>query len=256
MAEIDPVAHYGFQRSEIPSQALEKLDLLGSDIQHHADIEVIRRTADMEKEHDDISIPYHIKVPMAHMEFQLKTLSVPAFLFGIQGRLFDTPAFLEKIMGPGIKALKNAATGRGDVAAHLQKAGRYKTLRHLILVTSKTSPKKALKIVMEKNPHGLSEEGAKKLILMAGKAMSLIGKKPRQIGYGLGFLTAVLAGAAYYFAGRIYISAYISAFLPVPNPVIIADGLAGLLALGIGYMVARIYAKHALQKSLEDLFKK
>lgn len=253
MAEINPVALYSFDRGNIPQQPLDKLDLLGPDIQHHSDIQAIHRHKELEEERDDISIPYHIKAPMAQVEFKLKDkLEVPAFLFGTQGVLYDMPPFLEKIMSPGIKALKHAGLGQGDVAKHIQKAGRYRTLRHLILATSKLGPKKALIAVMGKNPIGLPEESAQKLIMMSKQALSLIGKKPQQIGSALGFLICALIFAAYYFAAR----PAISPELPNANMALGVDVLGGLGALAIGYIVAKSYIKSALQKSLESLFSK
>ncbi|MEM7650511.1 MAG: hypothetical protein AAF204_00315 [Pseudomonadota bacterium] len=251
MAEIDPIAHYDFDRNGIPSQALEKIDKLGADIQHHANINIIHRHAELEKDRDDISIPYHIKAPLARVTFRLKDrLDVPAFLFGIQGALHDMPPFLEKIMSPGIKSLKAAAMGQGDSAQHLQKAGRYRTLKNLILATSKYSPKKALRITMEQNPLGLSEDNAKKMILMTKQALSLIGKKPAQIGLSIGALVAAFIGAGYVLAAR----TSLIVLLPQTNLAIALDGLCALLCAGVGYIITKAYAKHAVQKSLTKLF--
>ena len=252
MATIDPVAFYSFERAEIPKKALDKLDLLESDIQHHADIQVVRRPKEIEQEHDDISIPYHIKAPMADVMFRIKTLEVPAFLFGIQGVLYDAPSFLEKVMGPGIKSLKLAGQGHGDVAAHLQKAGRYRTLRTLILATAKAGPKKALKLVMDRTPLGLSEDSAKKLVILAHNAIGLIGKKPKMIGIALGLLIALGSGGGYYVAGR----EAIMPLLPSTQMGLAVDALAALIALGGGYMIGDMYKKAALKKALESLFAK
>lgn len=251
LAEIDPIAHYGFDRENMPPKPLEIIDELGSDIQHHTNIEVIRRHAEMERERDDIMIPYHIKAPMAEVEVTLKEkLPVPAFMFGIQARLYYMPPFLEKIMGPGIKALKQAAHGQGDVAALLQKAGRYKTLRHLILATSKTKPKKALDLVMQANPIGLSGDNTKKMVLMAAQALSLMSKRPRRIGIALGILLAAALGGAYYAAGR----AQLAPMLPaIPNAALIADALAGLVCIGIAAFAAKAYTDSSVKKALKNL---
>ena len=253
LAEINPIAHYDFERDGIPLPAQEKLDILGSDIQHHSDIQVVHRHKELEQERDDISIPYHIKVPMAHVEFKLKEkLDIPAFLFGTQGRLWDMPPFLEKTMAPGIKALKHAALGQGNVAAHLQKAGRYRTLRHLILATSKAGPKKALRIILEKNPIGLEEENTKKIIMMAQQALGLIGKKPKQTGFIIGALITAAIGAAYYIAGR----DILLPLLPQANLTLVADGVCALIAVGIGYICGHTYTKRAIHSALEKLFSK
>ena len=252
MAQIDPVCHYGFQRDEIPKQALDKLDLLGSDIQHHADIEVVRRTADMEREHDDIGILYHIKVPMAHVGFELKNLAVPAFLFGIQGQLYDASAFIEKITSPGIKALKRAALGQGDVAKLLGDAGKYRSLRDIILDTSRMKPKKAMEKALRDNPLGLPEETAKKLIIMSQKALQLLNKKPKQIGTIIGFVTAAAIGAAYFVLGR----EALPPMIPMPNAQLLSDGIGACAAALVGYLVGSTYINISLKKSLTAILAK
>ncbi|HOO82168.1 MAG TPA: hypothetical protein PK513_06675 [Alphaproteobacteria bacterium] len=253
-AEINPVGLYSFDRTTIPQQALEKLDLLGSDIQHHSNIQIIHRHKELEQERNDISIPYHIKVPMAHVTFMLKEkLEIPAFLFGTQAKLYDMPPFLEKITAPGIKALKAAAMGQGDAASLIQKAGRYRTLREILLATSKLGPKKTLKVIEEKNPIGLSEDTTRKLVLMACKAIGFLGKKPRQISIALGLLITAGLGAFYWYIGK----AALLPYLPHTNNIaLLTDGIAGLTALGAGYVTAKTYLKRAMQKSLESLFSK
>ena len=79
-----------------------------------------------------------------------------------------------------------------------KKPENIKTLRSLILATSKLKPKKALETVLEQNPIGLSEENTKKMILMAAQALKLLGKRPQQIGMVLGALVAAGLGGAYF----------------------------------------------------------
>lgn len=253
MAQIDPVGHYGFQRDEIPKQALDRLDALGSDIQHHADIEIIKRTADMEREHDDIVILYHIKVPMAQVGFDVKGLAVPAFLFGKQGLLYDASSFLEKITSPGIKALKRAALGQGDVAKLLSQAGKYKMLRTIITDTSRMKNKKVLMKAMKENRLGLSEETAKKLIIMSQKALDLLNKQPKQIGMILGLIVAAAGTAGYYFAGQDIVTPMIPADLGV-DPKMLGIAGAGIGSAIAGYIIGGLYIKISLNRSLKSLF--
>ena len=252
MTEINAIAHYNFDRENIPEPALKKIDDLQSNIQHHSEIKVIHKSNEQEKEHGDITIPYHFKVPMAQIVFKIKTLNVPAFLFGTQGTLYDTPPFLEKIMGPGIKALKLAAHGQGNVENHLQKAGRYKTLKHLILTTSRTSLKKALESTLKENPIGLSKTNTKKLVMMAKTALGHIGKRPKQNGYIIGAATAVALGLGYYFIGRPIILEQLSQ----QNLKLGADIAFGILSLGAGAFAAKIYTKQKIRKALEALLAK
>lgn len=244
------IGNFDFDREVVPPKAIKIIENMGADLQHHTIIGITERPQDTEKEQKNIEIFYHVKVPTAQAEFQMKSLTVPAYIFGTQGMLFDTPPFLEKIMGSGIKALQSAAKGHGDVNEHLQKAGRYKTLGQIILATSKTTSEKALRAIMQKNSIGLSEEGCKKLIIMTKMALKLIGKRPRQIGYALGLLSALGLGAAYFMLLRAKIS------LPLPLPQEAIDGCAAIAALAIGYFISDIYAKKAIHKSLQSLLGK
>lgn len=253
LAEINPTALYQIDRQTIPPQALEKLDRLGSDIQFHANIEVVEHHKELERQRDTLSIAYHLRVPMAHMTFTLKEkLKFPAILFGIQGRLYDTPPFLEKIIGPGIKNLKAAAIGQGDAASLIQKAGRYRTLREILLATSKFGPKKALKIIAEKNPIGLSEDGTRKLVLMAHKAIDRLDTKPRIISFLLGASTAAALTAAYWALARALLMPHLP---PINNITLIADIAAMLCALSTSYALAKTCFRSMMQKSLENLFR-
>ena len=110
--------------------------------------------------------------------------------------------------------------------------------------------KKALKKTLADNPMGLSEESAKKLIIMSQKALGLLNKKPQQIGMALGIGIALLTGGAYFLAGRFMVIPMI----PLAQAPLIADGLGALAALGAGYLAGRFYTGQALKKSLNALF--
>ena len=252
MAEIDPILDYGFERTAIPPEILKILDNLGPQIQDHAEIKILERHQDTEKERDDIAIAYHIKIPMADVTFQIKKKNLQALLFGNKARLYYVPTFLMAIMKPGLNALKTAATGQGDTAKLLKTAGRYKTLRRIIVNTSRSGPKKALIAAERENPLGITDKQIKSCIVMAGRAFNNLNKKPRQIGYGIATATGLLIAAMYFTMLR----SIMLPMLPNTNLAIACDAIIITIGLGIGYFIGDAYSKTALKKSVETLFKK
>jgi hypothetical protein len=242
---------YDYDKTKLKDKTIQVIDALGADIQHHAYIGAVERPKDTEQQTTTIDIFFHIKAPTADIEFEIKgktktLMVIPGYVFGRLGAVYETPPFLEKILTPGIKSLKLAAMAQGNVADHIRKSGRYRTLRQIILITAKTTPQKALEAILEKNPIGLTEENTKKLIVMAEEALKHIGKRPRQIGYALGGLVAMAIGTAYIEILR--------GNLPPNMPQIVMDAIAVICALAGGYMLSDSYAKAAIQKSLKNLF--
>ena len=252
IAEIDTIADYGFERTAIPPEILKILDNLGPKIEEHAQINILERHQDTEKERDDIAIAYHIKVPMADVTFQIKNKNMNALLFGNKARLYYVPTFLMAIMKPGLSALKSAAMGQGDAAKLLKTAGQYKTLRRIIVNTSRAGPKKALKAAERENPLGITDKQIKNCIVMAGRAFNNLNKKPRQIGYGIAIGIGAIFSAIYFLALRLVLTP----MLPNANIALACDALIIMAALGIGYFIGNTYSKTALKKSVETLFKK
>lgn len=246
-AEIELITHYDFDKENLKPEIVPIIENLGSTIQEHAIIGLVERHKDDEKETQNIEIFYHIKAPIADAAFTLKSLEIPALIFGTQGDVYNAPPFLEKILDKGIKALKSAAKGEGNVAQNLQTAGRYKTLRLIIMASAKTSPAKALKAVMARTPIGLSEDTAKKLITMTSMALKTIGKKPKIMGVALGSAITTAAFLTYIFALK-------SQIIPqIPAPEITVDAGAALIAAGIGYLAGSWYTKTTIQKILSKL---
>lgn len=245
------IGNYDYDKSNLQDKTIRVLEHLGEQIQYHTFIGANDRPKDTEKQTTTIDILLHIKAPTANIEFEIKgktktLMTIPAYMFGRLGAVYETPPFLEKILTPGIKSLRLAAQGQGDVAAHIRKSGRYRTLRQIIMMTAKTNPRAALGGILEKNPIGLSEENTKKLIVMAQQALKHIGKRPRQIGYVLGILTATGLLALYY--------QFLQGMLPTNMPPIVIHSIALICAATAGYILSDIYAKTSIQKTLKNLF--
>ena len=245
-SEIELVTSYDFDRENLRPDVIEVVEEQGAEIRHHSIIGLVERAQDDEKKTQTIEVFYHIKAPIADTTFKLKSLEIPALVFGTQGMIRNTPPFLEKIMGKGMKELQSAAKGQGDVAAHLQNAGRYKTLRLIIMATAKTSPAKALKAVMERTPIGLSEDTAKRLITMTTHALKHIGKKPKMLGIAIGGITAALLFAGFFIFGKAHIP-------QLPVPPIAIDAAATILSATLGFVIGRAYTKSAVQSALKKL---
>lgn len=250
MAEIDAFIDYDYDREKLSERVIEQIDRLGPELPEHVQIAPI--IMGREQERDEIALPYQVRVPHADVIFKIKSMEVGAYMFGTRGMLLKMPYFLEKIMGPGIKQLKAAGAGKGNVAENLQKAGRYKTLRQIILASSKLGPEKALHAVLDKNPIGISEDVTRKLIILADRAMRLITKKPRQIGTAIGIILAGGLFGGYFHALR---QIAVTSIPPLPMIYNVIDALVLIIGSWIAVLTIQIIAASAMKKALAGLMK-
>ena len=248
MVEIDAFANFEYEKEKLPDKIVAQIEIM-DEKQREQHIQFTPVIMGREHERDNIVIPYQIRVPHANVVFKIKNLEVPAFMFGLQAMLLGTPSYLEKIMAPGIKSLQKAGKGQGDIAEELKKAGRYKTLRHIILAASRQGHGRALLTVLKNNPVGLSEDSAQKLILLADRALRLITKKPRIYGTISGTLGAGGLYAAYFYALRAPLLTAVK--MPVINPLF--DGLIFIIGAALAVMSVKYFAAHAMHKALDAL---
>lgn len=171
----------------------------------HAQIRIIEdRTKDAELEqlskHDEYIIPYHVKLPWGDIVFSYKGKALGGKLFGYNPVILDMMPLVEKIIGPGLKALSQAAQGQGDIGALLGKAIRYRTIADAFAATIPYPPRRAFSIMRENYPFAISDNVLQMMIRNAGLAMKHLTKKPRMNGLAIGaVITAILYGA--YFLG-------------------------------------------------------
>lgn len=263
-AEIDVLCTSAFTREQIPPRLMSVMETKARELPTLARIEPVENKINPPAEKnqvqngkaesavsDEIILDYRVHLPYADAEFRLgKAMTLRTFLLGTQAGIADAPPFLEKIMENGLKSLNDAAAGRGNVAAKIQAAGRYRTIRQAIIAGARHSKGKAARLVAKNNPLGLSNAGIKSMVIDAENAMNNITAKPRRNGAIGG---ALIAGILYglYFAtslrGRLVQT--------VPNPMAQAAMDAVIAALGMALVVfaVRVAGSQAAKRALGNL---
>lgn len=260
LAEIDVEGTYSYDRDLLPENAVKKMDELGPAIVEHAKVEPLRLPE--EQEGEVLTLPYHIKLPLADMEFTIQKgaipgaedeeMVIPVALFGYTALLITAPPFLETIMTPGFKDLEAATHKGANVKALLERAARYKTLRLIIIAAAKFPTKKAVTAVLQKTEIGLSETGAQKSVEMAQAAIKKIAGLPRLIGGAIGGILAAAMLYLYMIDLRAQILPHISS-KPMQH---IPDALALGLGLGLIWLAANLMATSAKKNGLKNILPK
>lgn len=249
IVEIDVIGLFDYDRSSLEERIVSVIEQLGSEFVEHVHVKPIDAPFNNEQKNEDIYLPYVVHLPNGDATFTMKDRKIESFIFGTQHLFIDTPFFLEDIMTPGIQALQTAGTGQGAVAAALQKAGRFKTLRHIIIAAGKFKQARAITAVLKATPAGISEETLKTLLLDADKALRALSRRPRQIALLLGLLTSAGIYEAYF---RI-LRPEITKDIPSGNIHIGID--LGLLIAGIGLtlFIIQCFGNAALRKALKNI---
>ena len=144
-----------------------------------------------------------------------------------------------------------ACRGQGDTADNLRKAGRYKTLRHILLAALKLPMDKAKAVVLKNNKIGISESTVETLLEEADKALKTITHKPRLIGAMLGVITASALFGLYFFGLRFPLLSALKSHA-IMNAIDFA-----CLAIGatLSVFTIQFVAGNALKKALSTIMK-
>ncbi len=200
---------------------------------------------------DEISLDYNVHLPYADAEFRLgKAMNLRVFLLGTQAGIADTAPFLEKVMENGLKSLSDAAAGRGNVAAKIQAAGRYRTIRQAIIAGARYSKGKAARLVAKNNPLGLSAAGIKSMVIDAENAMNNITAKPRRNGaIGGALIAGILYGLYFVTPARGMLT------VSLPDPVMqgIVDAAVAGLGMALAVFAVKAAGTNAAKKALGNL---
>ncbi len=200
---------FDYPKSKLPEKVAAMVESYGAKISEHAEIKIVedkesvvniddedkqKKIEDSDrKKHLRFPIIYEVVLPYGHFEYNIKGKSYYTFLFGKHGRLTHVSPFLDDVVKQGVRKLKDAAEGRGDVAKNIVAASKYKTVKQGIYFTTRYSARKAQKHLKDANRIGLSDGMITKIVELSSKAIDNITEKPRYIGLGLsGVLHAVM----------------------------------------------------------------
>ncbi|MBX2833723.1 MAG: zinc finger-like domain-containing protein [Micavibrio sp.] len=252
IAEIDGLANFEYDLDNLPERVHTILKDLDKKAADHVIYTPILMQREQERDDNAIIIPYQVKAPLADFIFKIGEEKYGGFMFGTQAKLDNLPYFLENILSDGVKDLKEASNGEGDISAKIIKAGRYKTLRQIIMATIKLGEVKAVKAVLQRNPIGLSQETCKKYVAYADRAIHLITDKPRKVAAIAGLIfTAIIACIYFYTVRAMLMSA-------LPPMLLIGLVIDIIVSLGVAYIAlygVKMTAGLVTRKTLAALVK-
>lgn len=218
-SEVDVICTFDFDRQKVPEKLLRTVETRAREVPLYAEIKALPpelpqppregqnqnpNQSENEKKisSDIILLRYHVNLPYAETEFMLgKTSSIHAFLLGRRAEIAEAPAFLETLLKEGMQALKEAGDGKGNVAAKIQRAGAYRTIRQAIIAAAKYPRGKAFKLVKRNSPLGIGDAAIKNLIINADRSLKNITAKPRLHGMIAGLAAAFVLYLVYMMGG-------------------------------------------------------
>lgn len=214
IVEIEARASFDYPRDALPEKVAAMVEARRDKISEDAEIHVSQfapEDPEEEKTQEKVqqtgggqaivySIPirYEVILPYAHIEYEIAGKSYYTFLFGTKGRLSHVSPFLDDLIKNGARKLSDAAERRGDVAANLQAAAEYRTVKEAIVSAALYPLGKAARKVKALNALGLSNEKIKELVVTADRALKNITDKPRQMGMALSVAGMTALFAAYF----------------------------------------------------------
>lgn len=214
--EIEAQLHFDFDQRVLPPELARLITAFGARLAEKGDLEVRlfpeqpTNEEDLKRRReppDMIVIDYAAKIPFGPVQFRLKERAVPATLFGYQGRLIETPSFLDDLTRKGQQALSEAAAGKGNVGEKVRRAARYRLLRDVILQAALATPqKRAIENLTARYPSGIAADRLLILLTNAVTALKIITRKPRTHGlaWGIGIFS-ILAFSYLPGGGRSYL---------------------------------------------------
>lgn len=193
---------FDYPKNELPNQVVALIEKHGAKIKEHAEIALIEMTQDNLKgvkdtyqsgsgedvreatDRGDVVVPvrYKVVLPYGHVEYGINGKSYYTFLFGTKGRLMHVSPFLDDLIKNGVRKLKDAAEGRGDVVRNIAQAAEYRTVKEGLFYTARYGIGKARKMLKKTNALGLSDEMIKDVVKTADIALKKVTQKPRYMG--------------------------------------------------------------------------
>lgn len=253
--ELDICTEFTYDRDVVPEKVAALMERVGPKLDKHAVIEVSQKQEHLDEDlaQQKIAIHYNVALPYGHIEFELEQERFYAFLFGHTAQLTYVSDFLDTLIANGARKLKDAGDARGDVAANLQAAAKYKTVKQAIIAAARYPAGKAMKALQKANPMGLSEAMIKTLIHDAGRALKNITRKPQMLGLAGGlFLSAAFYAAWFLVPLRIHATEMIAnAQLHIA-----LDFLAAGLGACMTVMAVQISGLNAIRKALKGIVPK
>ncbi len=244
------MTYFEYDPKTIPKGAADAIETQAPLLAAEKKIKVKGRTAD-DKE-NALGASYEVEFPYGEIVFLLGKREVKASLFGYQSDIVEFPPVLDKILGPAVRELEEAANDIGDVAGKIKNATRFRLIAQAFLAASRTNIRKTVAYLMKTYDIGLSIGMAEKIAGLADQTTARITRKPRMIGLFLGLCAAAILNAAYYL---LPLRAIIASYLPTPKIDFVLDILPLFLGGTIAIAAVKLTASGAVRKALGHLMR-
>ena len=248
---LEAQASFEYARDHVPAALAAQIDAHAKSLADYVQITPIENTAP--PAHDRIILKYRVVASYAQAQFVIGAETVEIFLFGTEGKILSAPNFIETLIRPGTAKLKAAAQGKGAPETLLNEAMKYRAIKLAVLAAGKYKKSRAVKAVLQNIKLGLSEQGAKALVIDADAAIDSLTKKSRQAGILMAAGIALAIGAGYTFTP---LRELLQAHVGQDSLHILIDALVGGAALAFGYVVFTAWGKKGREAVLKRLAKK
>ncbi len=248
--QAQALTYFEYDAKSIPKGAADAIEVEAAKIAAEKKIEIKGRIAD-DKE-NVLGASYEVSFPYGEVVFGIGKREAKANLFGFHADLVGFPFVLDKILGPSVIALEEAAKNVGDVAQKIQGATRFRLIAQAFIASHRMSVKKTAEQLLKNFDVGLSPGMAEKIAALSDRTSSHITRKPRHIGLVLGLILTAFLDAAYYL---LPVRTKIASFLPAPQYDFILDALLVFLGGFITTIIVQMMAAGAMQKALGHLYK-
>jgi hypothetical protein len=242
------MTYFEYDAKSIPKGAADTIETQAQILSSEQKIQVRGRIAD-DKE-NVLGASYEVDFPYGEIIFQVGKKEVKSNLFGYKSDLVEFPYVLDKILGPSVQELEEAAVNVGSVADKIKNATRFRLIAQAFLSASRTSVKKTVSYLMKTYDIGLSVGMAEKIAILADQTTANITRKPRLIGMMVGLMVAAGLNAVYYL---LPVRSAIAAYLPNPKFDFVLDILPFLLGGFITMVSIQLVAANSIRKALGHL---
>ncbi len=242
------LTYFEYDAKSVPKGAADMVETQAGRLATEHKIKITGRVAD-DKE-NVLGANYEVDFPFGEIVFAVGKKEVKGNLFGYKADLVNFPFVLDKIVGPSVNELEEAAQDIGSVADKIQKATRYRLIAQGFLNASKMSTKKAAEHLLKTYDIGLSLAMAEKIVTLADATTSNITRKPRAYGLVGGLLLVSAMDAIYYL---LPVRSKIAGYLPNVKLDFILDILPLVLGGILTTMTIQMAGAGAIKRALGHL---
>lgn len=245
------LTYFEYDGKSVPKPAADQIETRANALATSGQVKITGRMAD-DKE-NVLGANYEVSFPYGELVFQIGKKEVKGHMFGNDAELVDFPHILDRILGPAVDELEEAANDIGSVADKIRSATRFRLIAQAYLAAIRMPPKKAIAALIKSYDIGLSPGMAERIVMLAERTETLITRKPRAYGLIAGLIAAASMNAAYYLLPvRTALTGFLpdqrfDAVLDLPMPV-----LGGVLTA----LFIKLFAAGSIRKALGHILPK